>query len=274
MMEPEIVRFLVLPCTARGRECQSNQSDSNHITVSSVRVVHFGQPEYFSPNVDRNDLDTTKCHPNRPHHVSIPSSSSSYVDGRISSRSTFSRCHDDALVESHVGPTRRWLYKVAPSELHSPISNLSLLFPQGRLSRPVKLAGFACLWHCVLFFYSSCSRSKPAATHLFQVQIMKSSYLAITLATLVAAVSAVPVKRDVDPALVPEFGHQAGLNPTGKLQPQRIAQKSQSHLTGIGTGDCDGIPGPNGQPIKIPCICPPDRGAFIAVSNLRASHCW
>jgi len=74
---------------------------------------------------------------------------------------------------------------------------------------------------------------------------MKFCYRSITLLTLVAVVSAAPFKRAVDPALVPEFGHQAGLNPTG-------------------TGDCDGIPGPNGQPIKIPCSCPPDRAAFIA----------
>jgi len=48
----------------------------------------------------------------------------------------------------------------------------------------------------------------------------------------------------VDPALVPEFGHQAGLNPTG-------------------TGDCDGITNDAGQVVKIPCACPPDRNSFI-----------
>lgn len=59
----------------------------------------------------------------------------------------------------------------------------------------------------------------------------------------------------VNPALVPDFGHQAGLNPTG-------------------TGDCDGIPGPNGQAIKIPCACPPDRNAFIQSlsANVAAGH--
>jgi hypothetical protein len=51
----------------------------------------------------------------------------------------------------------------------------------------------------------------------------------------------------VDPALVPEFGLQAGLNPTG-------------------TGDCDGIRNAAGQIVKIPCACPPERNAFIAVS--------
>ncbi|THU96658.1 hypothetical protein K435DRAFT_965866 [Dendrothele bispora CBS 962.96] len=62
------------------------------------------------------------------------------------------------------------------------------------------------------------------------------------------SVISVPVRRDVDPNLVPEFGVQPGVNPTG-------------------TGDCDGINGPNGQPIKIPCACPPDRNSFISSLN-------
>jgi len=49
----------------------------------------------------------------------------------------------------------------------------------------------------------------------------------------------------LDPSLVPDLGHQSGLNPTG-------------------TGDCDGIPNAKGVPIKIPCACPPDRASFIA----------
>lgn len=53
-----------------------------------------------------------------------------------------------------------------------------------------------------------------------------------------------PSNGGVDPALVPEFGHQAGLNPTG-------------------TGDCDGIRNAAGNIVKIPCACPPDRSAFI-----------
>jgi hypothetical protein len=33
-----------------------------------------------------------------------------------------------------------------------------------------------------------------------------------------------------------------------------------------GTGDCDGaVEGANGQTIKVPCDCPPDRAAFIKV---------
>jgi len=78
---------------------------------------------------------------------------------------------------------------------------------------------------------------------------MKFSTAIISLATLVASVSAAPVKRDVDPALVPDFGHSAGLNPTG-------------------TGDCDGaVIGANGQPVKIPCACPPERDVFLAALN-------
>ncbi|KAF9040820.1 hypothetical protein BJ165DRAFT_1492422 [Panaeolus papilionaceus] len=54
----------------------------------------------------------------------------------------------------------------------------------------------------------------------------------------------------VDPNLVPQFGIEAGQNPTG-------------------TGDCDGVNG-----IKIPCTCPPDRGAFIQSlnANVAAGH--
>jgi len=60
------------------------------------------------------------------------------------------------------------------------------------------------------------------------------------------------VNRDaplVDPALVPEFGIEAGTNPDG-------------------TGNCDGIANPQGQVIKIPCSCPPDRNAFIQVCEI------
>lgn len=55
-----------------------------------------------------------------------------------------------------------------------------------------------------------------------------------------------PSTSGIDPALVPDFGLQAGLNPTG-------------------TGDCDGITNPAGQVVKIPCSCPPDRQTFINV---------
>jgi hypothetical protein len=71
-----------------------------------------------------------------------------------------------------------------------------------------------------------------------------------TLASILFAtvITAAPVRRDVDPALVPEFGVQAGVNPTG-------------------TGDCDGITNASGQVVKIPCSCPPDRSTFLQALN-------
>uniref|UniRef100_A0A0W0GAE6 Uncharacterized protein n=1 Tax=Moniliophthora roreri TaxID=221103 RepID=A0A0W0GAE6_MONRR len=81
---------------------------------------------------------------------------------------------------------------------------------------------------------------------------MKFTTAFIAASAFVASISAVPVRRDVDPALVPEFGLSSGLNPTG-------------------TGDCDGINGPNGQPIKIPCACPPERGAFLQSLNANVN---
>lgn len=56
--------------------------------------------------------------------------------------------------------------------------------------------------------------------------------------------SPIPSSTGVDPVLIPEFGHQAGLNPSG-------------------TGDCDGITNTAGQVIEVPCFCPPDRANFI-----------
>jgi len=52
---------------------------------------------------------------------------------------------------------------------------------------------------------------------------------------------------NIDPALIPDLGAEAGLNPTG-------------------TGDCDGaVKGADGKAIKVPCSCPPDRATFIEV---------
>lgn len=63
--------------------------------------------------------------------------------------------------------------------------------------------------------------------------------------SLVTAVAALPhQRRGVDPALIPQLGFTSGRNPTG-------------------TGDCDGaVNGANGQPIKIPCACPPNQATF------------
>ncbi len=62
-------------------------------------------------------------------------------------------------------------------------------------------------------------------------------------------------------ALTPQFGFQSDVNPTG-------------------TGDCDGaVDDASGQPIKIPCSCPPDRTLFINVNfrshlNLKQDLIW
>ncbi|KAK2465305.1 hypothetical protein APHAL10511_002659 [Amanita phalloides] len=86
---------------------------------------------------------------------------------------------------------------------------------------------------------------------------MRHSTNAVVLFALAAFVSSLPllVKRDVDPTLVPQFGVQAGTNPTG-------------------TGDCDGITNAQGQVVKIPCSCPPDRNSFIQSlsANVAAGH--
>ncbi|EAU86093.1 hypothetical protein E4U52_001234 [Claviceps spartinae] len=81
-----------------------------------------------------------------------------------------------------------------------------------------------------------------------------SSLLALCslLVTSVVARPAAIQRRDVDPTLVPEFGHPAGLNPTG-------------------TGDCDGITNAAGQVVKIPCFCPPDRNEFLQALNANVN---
>ncbi|THH12864.1 hypothetical protein EW146_g7288 [Bondarzewia mesenterica] len=80
--------------------------------------------------------------------------------------------------------------------------------------------------------------------------------------TLVAqqnAINAAPAKRATATEiaqLAPDLGFHSGVNPTG-------------------TGDCDGaVNGANGQPIKIPCACPPDRDTFIQhlTADVNAGH--
>ncbi|THH27651.1 hypothetical protein EUX98_g6531 [Antrodiella citrinella] len=85
---------------------------------------------------------------------------------------------------------------------------------------------------------------------------MKFSTFVLSAAALFAASTiSRPIKRDVNPALVPPFGIQAGVNPDG-------------------TGNCDGIPDANGKPILIPCACPPDEASFLASlnANVAAGH--
>jgi len=84
---------------------------------------------------------------------------------------------------------------------------------------------------------------------------MKFTASTFIVSAVIVSVFAAPSRRAIDPALVPDLGHQAGLNPTG-------------------TGDCDGIPNAQGVPIKIPCSCPPDRQTFINSlnANVVAGH--
>jgi len=79
----------------------------------------------------------------------------------------------------------------------------------------------------------------------------------VPLALLAVTVSSIPLsRRDVNEALIPQFGFQAGVNPTG-------------------TGNCDGaVKGADGKPIEIPCSCPPDRQTFVQDlnENVAAGH--
>ncbi|KAK0201544.1 hypothetical protein DFS33DRAFT_1477763 [Desarmillaria ectypa] len=77
---------------------------------------------------------------------------------------------------------------------------------------------------------------------------MKFTATAFVASLIAVSVTSAPVRRDVNSALIPEFGLEAGINPTG-------------------TGDCDGITGANGSPVLIPCVCPPERNTFIQSLN-------
>ncbi|KAL6305129.1 hypothetical protein BKA93DRAFT_232580 [Sparassis latifolia] len=76
----------------------------------------------------------------------------------------------------------------------------------------------------------------------------------LSAAVTLLSVTSLPVKRDVDVSLVPQYGVQQGINPDGN--------------------NCDGIAGSNGKPILIPCQCPPDRNEFISKlnANVAAGH--
>ena len=65
-----------------------------------------------------------------------------------------------------------------------------------------------------------------------------------------------PLITRVDPALVPEFGLAAGINPTGTGTSGSYLQRYEYEKSLIPLplfsipGDCDGIPSPSGTPIK------------------------
>jgi len=91
---------------------------------------------------------------------------------------------------------------------------------------------------------------------------MKFIYSLLSFSAVVSSISAAPalpkrssIKRDVDAALIPQFGHAAGLNPTG-------------------TGNCDGTTNSAGAVVEVPCSCPPDRDLFIQAlnANVAAGH--
>jgi len=84
----------------------------------------------------------------------------------------------------------------------------------------------------------------------------------LSIAVLAAPALSLPIhwysKRAADAAtvtsLAPDLGFQSGLNPTG-------------------TGDCDGaVNGADGNPIKIPCACPPPQDQYIQslIANVQA----
>ncbi|KAG6879337.1 hypothetical protein C0992_003471 [Termitomyces sp. T32_za158] len=86
----------------------------------------------------------------------------------------------------------------------------------------------------------------PAASTTFLAQqkaIQDGTAIALSTTSTAAPV---PTQTSgiVDTSLVPEFGVNPGVNPTG-------------------TGDCDGTTNSAGQVVKIPCSCPPNRDAFI-----------
>ncbi|KIY69290.1 hypothetical protein CYLTODRAFT_452696 [Cylindrobasidium torrendii FP15055 ss-10] len=80
---------------------------------------------------------------------------------------------------------------------------------------------------------------------------MKFTSAFVALVSVALSVSA-PVRRRVDDSLVPEFGVESGVNPDG-------------------TGNCDGIAGPDGKPVLIPCDCPPSRQSFIDSLNANVA---
>ncbi|KAI0788377.1 hypothetical protein C8Q74DRAFT_1216773 [Fomes fomentarius] len=80
---------------------------------------------------------------------------------------------------------------------------------------------------------------------------MKFTTALLSAAAIAVSVSSLPLRRrDVNSALIPEFGVQQGVAPDG-------------------TGNCKGINNAN-----IPCSCPPDRGEFIRQlnANVAAGH--
>lgn len=84
---------------------------------------------------------------------------------------------------------------------------------------------------------------------LFNVNVISTVILAGSVAAIPFRVLPPQSKRDVNPALVPSFGWESGVNPDG-------------------TGNCDGaVNGTNGKTILVPCQCPPNSTFFLANLN-------
>ncbi|KZT05442.1 uncharacterized protein LAESUDRAFT_702284 [Laetiporus sulphureus 93-53] len=77
---------------------------------------------------------------------------------------------------------------------------------------------------------------------------MFQSIVLLVVAVLLSVTSYPVLRRDVDSSLVPDFGVTAGIKANG-------------------SASCDGIDGTNGEPILIPCQCPPDLDTFIEELN-------
>ncbi len=95
---------------------------------------------------------------------------------------------------------------------------------------------------------------------------MKFSTAILAAAAIAVSVRSRPVRRNVNAALVPEFGISPGVNPTGTGCVHLCTEWTVMADHAFLCSDCDGVAGPNGQAIKIPCFCPPDRNSFIDVS--------
>ncbi|KAI0750331.1 hypothetical protein C8Q80DRAFT_1270057 [Daedaleopsis nitida] len=77
-----------------------------------------------------------------------------------------------------------------------------------------------------------------------------------TLLSVIVTVAVASTGADADdPSLVPPFGVVRGTDVNGD-------------------GACDGVYGPSGLPVTIPCFCPPDRQAFLDSlnANVAAGH--
>ncbi len=137
-------------------------------------------------------------------------------------------------------------HHLLPSYLHLPC----------RLCRPLsarrRILHFFSILATHSFLSFSKSSDRPSIFNLATLAIdMKFTTTLFAAGAVIVSVYSAPVRRAVDPNLVPDFGITAGTNPTG-------------------TGDCDGTTGADGKPILVPCACPPERNSFIDVRDVSS----